>query len=53
MPKDDTPSLSAQDCLDITSRWLVDFDREIRSGNVKGLAALLSDDTHVYGQEPL
>lgn len=46
MPKDDLPSINAHDCLDIASGWLAKFDREIRSGNVEGLAALLGDDAH-------
>ena len=46
MPKDDLPFINAHDCLDIASRWVADFDREIRSGNVEGLAILLGDDTH-------
>lgn len=46
MPIDDTPSISARECLDIASRWFADFDREISAGNQEGLSALLGDDAH-------
>lgn len=46
MPKDDVPSLSAQDCLDITTQWLEGFDQHLRSRNGNGVSDLLGDDAH-------
>lgn len=46
MPKDDVPSLSAEDCFDITSRWLSDLDQHIGAGNGQGISNLLGDDAH-------
>lgn len=46
MPKDDLPTLTAQDCLEIASDWMARFSEQVEAGNQDGLAGLLGEDAH-------